>query len=71
MAVDGQPVPAAIFDFALYFFHNAKELLKRDTGAFKPTQLLPCICLYMMTNAGAPSWGASCGIFHRTPTCKA
>ena len=33
MHVDGQPVPAAIFDFALYFFHNAKELLKRHSGA--------------------------------------
>ena len=32
MHVDGQAVPAAIFDFALYFFHNAKELLKRNTG---------------------------------------
>lgn len=32
MLVDGQPVPAAIFDFALFFFHNAKELLKRGTG---------------------------------------
>ena len=32
MHVDGQPVPAAIFDFALYFFHNAKELLKRNSG---------------------------------------
>ena len=33
MHVDGQPVPAAIFDFALYFFHNAKELLRRHSGA--------------------------------------
>ena len=33
MHADGQPVPAAIFDFALYFFHNAKELLKRKSGA--------------------------------------
>lgn len=38
MHVDGQPVPAAIFDFALYFFHNAKELLKRNTGV----QQIPC-----------------------------
>ena len=27
MQVDGHPVPAGIFDFALYFFHNAEELL--------------------------------------------
>ncbi|HEY6280355.1 MAG TPA: malate synthase A [Burkholderiales bacterium] len=32
--VDGQPVSGAIFDFALYFFHNVKELLARNTGAY-------------------------------------
>jgi malate synthase len=34
MLVDGQPVSGAIFDFALYFFHNAKELLARGTGPY-------------------------------------
>src|SRR5436305_5366845 len=32
--VDGKPVSASIFDFALYFFHNAKELLRRGTGPY-------------------------------------
>ena len=32
--VDGAPVSAAIFDFALYFFHNAKALLARHTGPY-------------------------------------
>ncbi|HET7201247.1 MAG TPA: malate synthase A [Burkholderiales bacterium] len=32
--VDGKPVSGAIFDFALYFFHNAKELLARGTGPY-------------------------------------
>ncbi len=32
--VDGQPVSGAIFDFALYFFHNINELLARNTGAY-------------------------------------
>ena len=32
--VDGHPVPAGIFDFGLYFFHNAKELLARDSGPY-------------------------------------
>jgi malate synthase len=32
--VDGKPVSGAIFDFALYFFHNAKELLGRGTGPY-------------------------------------
>ncbi len=32
--VDGQPMSGGIFDFALYFFHNAKELLARGTGPY-------------------------------------
>jgi len=32
--VDGQPVSASIFDFALYFFHNARELLARGSGPY-------------------------------------
>jgi malate synthase len=32
--VDGEPVSASLFDFALYFFHNAKELLARGTGPY-------------------------------------
>lgn len=34
MLVDEKAVPASIFDFALYFFHNAHELLKRDTAPY-------------------------------------
>jgi len=32
--IDGAPVPGGIFDFALFFFHNAKEQLKRGTGPY-------------------------------------
>ncbi len=32
--VEGAPVSGAIFDFALYFFHNAKALLARNTGPY-------------------------------------
>jgi malate synthase len=32
--VDGEPVSGAIFDFAVYFFHNAKALLARNTGPY-------------------------------------
>jgi malate synthase len=32
--VDGAPVSGAIFDFALYFFHNAKSLLARNSGPY-------------------------------------
>jgi malate synthase len=34
MLIDGKPVSGSIFDFGLYFFHNAKELLKRGTGPY-------------------------------------
>ncbi len=34
MLVDGAPAPAAIVDFALYFFHNARALIKRGTGPY-------------------------------------
>ncbi len=34
VTVDGKPVPAALFDFGLYFFHNARELLRRGTGPY-------------------------------------
>jgi malate synthase len=32
--VDGQPTSASIFDFALYFFHNWKELGERGSGPY-------------------------------------
>jgi malate synthase len=32
--VDGQPVPGSLFDFGLFFFHNAKEQLARGTGPY-------------------------------------
>jgi malate synthase len=34
MLVDGEPVSAAIFDFGLYFFHNAKTLLAHGSGPY-------------------------------------
>src|SRR5438067_10606446 len=34
LLVDGKPVSASLFDFALYFFHNAKELIRRGTGPY-------------------------------------
>jgi malate synthase len=34
VVVDGKPVSGAIFDFALYFFHNARELLARGSGPY-------------------------------------
>ncbi len=32
--VDGHPISGGIFDFALYFFHNAKELVARGSGPY-------------------------------------
>jgi malate synthase len=34
VTVDGKRVSGGIFDFALYFFHNAKELLARGSGPY-------------------------------------
>jgi malate synthase len=34
VTVDGQPVSGAVFDFALFFFHNAKELISRGSGPY-------------------------------------
>jgi malate synthase len=34
MLVDGAAVSGSIFDFALFFFHNAKELLARESGPY-------------------------------------
>jgi malate synthase len=34
LLVDGEPVSASLFDFGLYVFHNAAELLKRGTGPY-------------------------------------
>jgi len=32
--IDGKPISGGIFDFALYFFHNAKTLLAKGTGPY-------------------------------------
>ena len=32
--VDGEPMSGALFDFALYFFHNARELAGRGSAAY-------------------------------------
>jgi malate synthase len=34
VTIDGKPVSGGIFDFALLFFHNAKELLARGSGPY-------------------------------------
>lgn len=34
LEVNGEPISASIFDFGLYFFHNAKELISRGSGPY-------------------------------------
>ena len=34
VTVDGKPISGGIFDFALYFFHNAKALIARGSGPY-------------------------------------
>lgn len=32
--IDGEPISASLFDFGLFFFHNAWELVKRGSGPY-------------------------------------
>ena len=32
--IDGEPVAAGLFDFGLFFFHNARELITRGSGPY-------------------------------------
>ena len=32
--LSGQPMSGSLFDFGLYFFHNARELLNRGSGPY-------------------------------------
>ena len=34
LTVDNTPISGSIFDFALYFFHNARELVRRGSGPY-------------------------------------
>ncbi len=34
VTVDGSPISASIFDFGIWFFHNARELLDRGSGPY-------------------------------------
>ncbi|NYF23843.1 malate synthase A [Sporosarcina sp. JAI121] len=34
IAIDGEPIAGSFFDFGLYFFHNAKELIARGSGPY-------------------------------------
>lgn len=34
LLIDGEPISASLFDFGLAFFHNAKTLLKKNSGPY-------------------------------------
>lgn len=34
VVLDGRPISASLFDFGLYFFHNARERVQRGTGPY-------------------------------------
>jgi malate synthase len=38
MLVDGDPVSASLFDFGLFFFHNAEKLVATQRAVFLPSQ---------------------------------
>lgn len=34
LLIKGEPIPASLFDFGLFFFHNAQELIDRGSGPY-------------------------------------
>ncbi|MFC6706263.1 malate synthase A [Flexivirga alba] len=34
ITIDGRPISASLFDFGLYFFHNAKQLIENGAGPY-------------------------------------
>ena len=34
LQIDGEPISASLFDFGLYLFHNASELMRRGSGPY-------------------------------------
>ena len=34
ITIDGEPISASLFDFGLYFFHNAHELVRQGVGPY-------------------------------------
>jgi malate synthase len=34
MTIDGEPISGSLFDFGLYFFHNAKALIEKGSGPY-------------------------------------
>jgi malate synthase len=63
LLVDGAPMSGALFDFGLFFFHNAKELLARGSGPYfylpkieshLEARLWNDVFLYAQTKLGLP-----------------
>ena len=48
--VDGAPVPGGLFDFGLFFFHNARALLERGSGPYfyLPKMQVRCLCVVVV-----------------------
>ncbi len=56
MTVDGEPISGSLFDFGLYFFHNAKALIEKGSGPY-----------FYLPKIAEPSRGAS--VERRVPLC--
>ena len=61
--VDSEPMSASLFDFGMYFFHNAKELLSKDSGPYyyipklenhKEARLWNDVFIYAQQTLGIP-----------------
>lgn len=73
MHIDGRAVPGAIFDFALYFYHNAAALLAKGNGPYfylpKMESHLECrLWNDIFVDAQAsPPWGSGWFLLARFP----
>lgn len=61
--INGEPISASLFDFGLYFFHNAKTLLKKGSGpyfylpkieSYKEARLWDDIFVFSQNYCGVP-----------------
>jgi malate synthase len=64
LTIDGEPISGALFDFGLYFFHNARQLIAQGTGPYfylpklethQEARLWNDVFLYAQNELGIPS----------------
>ena len=73
--IDGEPVSASLLDFGLYFFHNAKTLLKNNSGpyfylpkieSYKEARLWDDVFVFAQNYCGVPYGSAKATVLIET-----